>query len=102
MSRPAAFRAGLIVLAVLSAFDLFLPLLTDGEHPPMAVALATSVIGLVSLILIVAAWRGGTRPVPALIVLRSLSALSAVPAFMAPGVPTAALVVAASGIVLTA
>lgn len=99
MSRPVSFKAGLIILAVLSVLDLLLPLLSDGEHPPIAVALAASVVGLISLVLIVSAWRGATRAMPVLIVLRMLSALSAVPAFMAPDVPaptvgTAALVVA--------
>ena len=33
------FRAGLVVLGVLSVGDLAAPLLTDGETPPMVIAL---------------------------------------------------------------
>ena len=94
-------RVGLAVLGVLSVLDLLLPLLTDGEHPPMAVALAAAAVGLVSLALIVSAWRGAARAVPPLIVLRLLSALSAVPAFFTTDVPTAALAGASTAIVLT-
>ncbi len=99
MSR--SFRAGLVVLGVLSAGDLLLPLLTDGEHPPMAVALVASVLGLASLALVIAAWRGATRAVIPLVVLRLLSALAAVPAFFEPGVPGPAMAAAATGIIVT-
>lgn len=46
-------RAGLVLLGLLSAIDLFLPLLTDGETPPMGVALVAAALGLASLALIV-------------------------------------------------
>ena len=100
MSR--SFRAGLIVLGLLSIADLVLPLVTDGEHPPMAVAVVASLIGLVSLALIVSAWRGARRAVIPLVVLRVLSALTAVPAFFEPGVPSAVIAAVAAGIALTA
>ncbi|NEA30134.1 hypothetical protein [Streptomyces sp. SID13031] len=98
MSRT--FRAGLILLGLLSVGDLAGPLLTDGEHPPMSVALIGSALGLVSLVLVVLAWRGARRAVVPLIVLRLLSGLSAVPAFFAGGVPAAAVVAAALTVVL--
>ena len=81
MSR--SLRAGLIVLGVLSVLDLLTPLVTDGEHPPMAIALGSAVIGLASLVLAVSAWRGAMRAVLPLVVLRALSAISAVPAVFA-------------------
>ncbi|MEV8376589.1 hypothetical protein AB0P21_27845 [Kribbella sp. NPDC056861] len=96
------FRAGLVVLGLLSLGDLASPLLTDGEHPPMSIALIGSALGLVSLALVIAAWRGARRAVVPLLVLRVLSALSAVPAFFAGGVPAAAVVAAALTIALTA
>lgn len=96
-----SFRAGLVVLGVLSASDLALPLLTDGEHPPMAVALVAAAIGLASIALIISAWRGARRAVIPLVVLRALSGASAVPAFFEPGVPAAVITVAAVGIALT-
>lgn len=99
MSRT--FRAGLIVLGVLAVGDLSAPLLTDGEHPPMAIALVAAAIGLVSLALVAAAWRGARRAVVPLVVLRVLSALSAVPAFFEAGVPAAAKAAAVALLVLT-
>lgn len=93
-----SFRAGLIVFGLLSAGDLALPLLTDGEHPPMAVALVAAVIGLASIALVISAWRGARRAVLPLVVLRLLSAAAAVPAFFAPDVPAPA--VASAGVVV--
>lgn len=89
------------MLGLLSASDVLLPVLTDGEHPLMAVALVASVIGLASLALIVSAWRGARRAVVPLVVLRVLSALTAVPAFFTPDVPTAGIVAAAAVMALT-
>ena len=100
MSRT--FRAGLVVFGLLSALDLAGPLMTDGEHPPMSIALVGSAIGLISLVLVVLAWRGARRAVVPLIVLRVLSALTAVPAFFVSDVPAAARAAAAVGVVLTA
>jgi hypothetical protein len=99
MSR--SLRAGLIVLGVPSALDLVLPLLTDGEHPPMAVALVVAVLGLASLALLVSAWRGATRAVIPLVTLRVVSALTAVPALAMSGVPNGAVRAAAAIIALT-
>lgn len=95
------FRTGLVVLGLLSTGDLLSPLLTDGEHPPMAVALVGSVLGIASLALVVSAWRGATRAVIPLAILRLFSALTAVPAFLAPAVPAPAMAAAAIGIALT-
>lgn len=100
MSRST--RAGLIVLGVLSALDLLLPLLTDGEHPPMAIALVAAALGLASLVLVVSAWRGARRAVVPLVVLRTLSALAAVPAAIVPGVPQPVVLAAGAGVLVTA
>lgn len=94
----STFRAGLVVLGLLSLADLAGPVLTDGEHPPMSVALIGSALGLLSLVLVVFAWRGARRAVVPLIVLRALSALGAVPAFFLGEVPAAAM--AAGGLVI--
>jgi hypothetical protein len=98
MSRT--FRAGLILFGLLSIGDLAGPLLTDGEHPPMSIALIGAVLGLISLVLVVLAWRGERRAVVPLIVLRVLSAASALPAFFLGDVPAAALVAAGVTVVL--
>jgi hypothetical protein len=95
-----AYKTGLVLLGVLSLGDLAAPLYTDGQHPPMSIALIESAIGLLSLILLVLASRGRTAAAIGLAVLRLLSALTAVPAFFVPGVP--AVPMALAGIAITA
>jgi len=94
------YRPGLIILGVVSLGDLSAPLLTDGEHPPMFIALIGSALGLISLVLFALAWRGAKPAAIALVVVRVLSALTAVPAFTVGGVPATAMVLA--GIAITA
>jgi hypothetical protein len=96
------FRAGLLVLGLLSIADLLLPLLADGEAPPMAVALVAAALGLASLVLVISAWRGARKAIVPLIVLRALSAAAAIPAFFATDVPAPAIAAAAATIALTA
>jgi hypothetical protein len=98
MSRT--FRAGLIVFGLLSLGDLAAPLMTDGETPPMSIALIGAALGLISLVLVVLAWRGARRAVVPLILVRVLSALTAVPAFFVDDVPGAAVGAAGVSIVL--
>jgi hypothetical protein len=95
------YRAGLIVLGLLSLVDLAAPLLTDGEHPPLVIALIGAGLGLISIVLVILAWRGRVAAAVALIVVRLLSALAAVPAFLEPGVPTGPMIAAGFGIGLT-
>jgi hypothetical protein len=85
MSR--SYRTGLVLLAVLSVADLAGPLTTDGDHPPMWVALVGAALGLASLACVVAAWRGSGRVVLPLVALRLVSAVTAVPAFFVDDVP---------------
>ena len=70
-----AYRAGLVLLGVISIGDLVAPLLTDGHTPPMFIALIGSALGLLSLVLAVFAWRGRTAATIGLVILRLLSAL---------------------------
>ena len=91
------YRAGLVVLVVLSVGDLAAPLLTDGETPPMFIALIGAGLGLVSLVLIALAWRGRVAAAVGAVVIRLLSALTAVPAFLVDGVPTVPKVLASRG-----
>jgi hypothetical protein len=93
---------GLALLALISLVDVAGPLLTDGEHPPMAVAVVGSVLGLASLAFAWYAGRGARRALAPLIGLRVLSALTAVPAFFAADVPAAARALAAVFVALTA
>jgi hypothetical protein len=83
-----SLRAGLVLLGALSLADLAGPLTTDGDHPPMWVALVGAALGLASLACIAAAWGGSGRAVLPLVALRLVSALSAVPAFFVDDVPS--------------
>ncbi|NKE57008.1 hypothetical protein FXN61_09220 [Lentzea sp. PSKA42] len=96
------YRAGLLILGLLSVADLLLPLLTDGEAPPMAIALVAAALGLASLVLVISAWRGARKAVLPLIVIRALSAAAALPAFFEAGVPAPAIAAAAATVALTA
>ena len=58
-------KLGLVVLALVSVADLLTPVLTDGEHPPMEIAIGAAVVGLVSLVLIGFAWQGKACVSPA-------------------------------------
>ncbi len=94
-------RAGLIVLGLLSVLDLLVPLLSDGEHPPMAIALVSAALGLASLALATAAWRGATRAVIPLVVLRVVSALAAVPALFVDDVPAPLVLTVGATVLVT-
>ena len=80
---------GLAILGLLSVLDVLTPLFTDGDHPPMAVALVGSVIGLASLVLIWHVARGARRAVMPLVLLRVLSAFAALPGLIVDDVPVA-------------
>ncbi|TDD59585.1 hypothetical protein E1263_14650 [Kribbella antibiotica] len=94
-------KAGLVVLGLLSVADLFTPLMTDGEHPPMVIAIGSAVVGLISLVLVVLGWRGKRWVLAPLITLRLASALLAVPAFFAADVPAPAVAAAGVGVAAT-
>ena len=101
-SGTTARRIGLVVFGVLSLGDLATPALTDGETPPYAVAAVVALLGLVSLVLVVQAYRDPGRPLRLLIGLRVLSAVAALPAFFVSDVPAGAQAAAAGIVVLTA
>ncbi|MEU4607215.1 hypothetical protein AB0F43_29885 [Kribbella sp. NPDC023972] len=95
------YKLGLVVLGLVSVADLLTPVLTDGEHPPMEIAIGAAVVGLVSLVLIGFAWQGKRWSLAPLITLRLASALLAVPAFFTSGVPAAAVAAAGVGVAAT-
>jgi hypothetical protein len=97
----ALYRSGVVLLGVLSVIELTGPLTTDGQHPPMIIALIGSALGLVSIVLAVLAWRGRTMAAVGLCVLRVLSALTALPAFWVTGVPGPVVAVAGTSVMLT-
>ena len=102
MNRSKGFVTGLVLAVLLGLGDLTTPLTSDGEHPPMSVGIACAVLGLITLVGVVLAWRGSRGGITAIVVTRVLSALTAVPAFLADGVPAAIMAVAAVGIALNA
>jgi hypothetical protein len=91
-------KFGLVLLGLLGVADLSTPLMTDGDHPPMSIAIGSAVIGLLSLVLVGFAWRGKRWALAPLITLRIASALLSVPAFFVSDVPAAAVVAAGVGI----
>ena len=103
MKHSKSFVTGLIIAALLALGDITTPLTSDGEHPPMAVGVVCAVLGLISAVGIVQAWRGrgGRGWISAVIVSRLLAAMTALPAFFVTGVPAGARVVAALGIAVT-
>ena len=99
MNRSVA--TGLALLGLLSLADAAALLMTDGEHPPVEVAAIATAAGVVSLVLLVFAWRGSRVALGVLMGLRLLSAASAAPAFVVGGVPAPVQALAAVGIALT-
>jgi hypothetical protein len=67
----------------------------------MSVALAGSVLGVLSLVCLCLAWTGSRRAVLPLAALRLVSALTAAPAFFAADVPAAIRVLAGVVVLLT-
>lgn len=87
MTRTAVTTAGLLLLGVLAVLDVVTVLLAGGGFPPFEVAVAAGALGVVSLVLLVPAWRGGRVALRWLVGLRMVSALTSVPALVVDGVP---------------
>jgi hypothetical protein len=94
-------KTGLVLAAVLSLGDVATPVLSDGEHPPMSIALLAAALGLATLAALVPAWRGSPAARWAVIATRVVSMLGAVPAFFVSDVPAGAVAGAGIGVVLT-
>lgn len=101
MRRTAATNAGLAVLGGLALLDAGTLLLAQGGFPPVEVAVLASALGVVSLVLLVPAWRGGRVASRWLVGLRLLSALTSVPALFVDDVPESVRVVVAGALALT-
>lgn len=106
MSHPTpiatSVRAGLVLFAILSLADIAGLALTDGKHPPYSVAAIGAALGVASLFCLVPTWRGNAVATRVLSILRIVSALTAVPAFVMSGVPAAAVGSAAAIVLVTA
>jgi hypothetical protein len=90
MKRSKTFVTGLVLTGLFALGDIATPLTSDGEHPPMAVGIADSILGLICVVAIVLAWRGSRGAVTAIVVTRLLSVVSALPVFFVDGIPAAA------------
>lgn len=94
-------RTGLVLLALLALGDVALPFTTDGEHPPMWVAIVGLVLGVASLVCLPAAWRGRTPALFGLLGTRVVSALLSLPAFFVDDVPGEVLGIVVLTVALT-
>lgn len=94
-------KAGLVILGLLALVDLSAPFITDGEHPPLAVALISAALGLASLVCLPAAWKGSRTATLALAGTRVVSVLLAVPAFFVGGIPAGVFAIVGVTLALT-
>lgn len=101
MSHSLPTRIGLVLSAWLAAGDVALPVLSDGDFPPMVVVFVVAGLGVVTLAALVPAWRGSTVAQWIVVAARLLSALVALPALFVGGVPAIAVTTAAAWVVLT-
>jgi FtsH-binding integral membrane protein len=101
MNRSVPTTVGLVIAGLLGLTDLAGPLTTDGEHPPMFIALIGAALGLITVLGVVMGWRGSRAGIAAVIVTRLLSALTAVPALFVDDVPGPLRVVVVVGIAVT-
>jgi hypothetical protein len=101
MNRTKAFTTGLVIAGLLALGDVATAFTTDGEHPPVPIAIAGALLGLITLAGVVLGRRGNRGWLTAIIVTRLLSAVAALPALVVDGVPGPIRGVAAAGIVLT-
>jgi Na+/proline symporter len=101
-------RIGLVLALILGVLDIVgLAMPTpegdgDAAGPPYAVLVFSAVMGLVTVVFAVMAWKKRNRnAIRAVVISRFFSALSAVPAFFVSGVPGAVVVLVAVFIVIT-
>jgi hypothetical protein len=94
---------GLAVLLGLSDLaGVLFPSPDDQPGPPLAVLVVGAVLGVITLMAVVFAWRTGNRVATRVVAAtRILSALGTLPAFLVGGVPASYVVAAAASVVLT-
>jgi hypothetical protein len=98
--RPTTLTIGLVLAAVLSLGDLATAAVPG---PPLPAVVIATVLGVASLAVLVLARRGGGRgPLWTLAVLRTVSALMAVPGLFAGDTSGGVKALIVGGLVLTA
>ena len=97
-------KAGFVIALLLGLSDLASPLqpTPDGEvGPPFAILLIDALLGLITIVAVVIAWRTGRRGAVRIAAgARIVSMVSALPAFFA-GVPAAILLIVSVFVVVT-
>jgi hypothetical protein len=100
-------KIGLVLAVLFGLGDLSSPFTPvgadDGQAgPPMPVLVADAVLGIVTLVAVVFAWRSASRVAARIVAgTRILSALTALPAFFVSGVPAPVVALVAVSVVLT-
>jgi len=88
MTRSASTKYGLAICVLLAVSDIaLLGTLGADDGPPVAVALVSAVLGVITLVGARMAWRGDRRGVITVIVSRAISALTGLPVFFEDDVP---------------
>ncbi|MBE3014693.1 hypothetical protein IL992_36780 [Microbispora sp. NEAU-D428] len=102
MRRSPVLITGLVLGIALGLLDLAgLAGLFVEPAPPPALVIVSALLGVVTLVAVPAAWRGGRRAAAVVTGARIASALLAVPAFFAPEAPGWAKTAAAAAIAVT-
>lgn len=96
-------RIGLVIAGLLALGDIVTGATQLGADAtlPIEVAITVIVAGVATLVLLPFAWRARRWASIAVVVIRVLSALTAVPAFFVPGLEPTLVIVAAAGIVVS-
>jgi hypothetical protein len=84
MTRTRNLTVGLVIAGLLGVLDLpsFLMSSDSAEDgPPLAVAILSTILGLITLVAVYFGWRGDRRALWTVVGARILSALLGIPAF---------------------
>ncbi|GIF51475.1 hypothetical protein DFJ67_7368 [Asanoa ferruginea] len=100
MKRTAMTTTGLVLAGLLGLGDV-ISIVGGVDGPPLAVLIAGSLLGVITLVGVVLGWRGSRAGIVTVVVTRLLSALTAVPAFFVDDVPDGAVGFAAVGVAVT-
>jgi hypothetical protein len=92
---------GLVLAGLLGLLDLAALAAGGGDYPPLAVGLADTLLGLVTVVAVVRGWRGNRTAIGVAVAARLASALTALPAFAVDGVPAAGIVAATALLAFT-
>jgi hypothetical protein len=89
-----------VLLAIADVVSAFMPTPDGEDGPPYAILLICGVLGVITLVAVVPAWRGNRSAARLAVGARILSALTSLPAFFVD-IPAGLLVAVSVSIVLT-